>query len=684
MRTGFKILISLIVALGLFAGLIFLTASGYKSIVETEIYQPAVVKAVYNNLGKIAEAAEEWHAENKAFFAEFLENAAVKRSVQQEQTAADIKMRDDASVKLLSSVPGLAGIRLIDVETQKIHFSTISNDILTQAENMISYKKYGKDENDIPLQFITAGENEKIKITADSAANTFLYCLPFFSTYGTYSGVAVFYVSDKSFLKELIAEKNFSLADNITVLTDTNYSMLGILTGLPYAVSQELKPLILSNWEKPTETVSFISLNNNQEWVLISRKVSFGYTGQICEKKLFLFPPVVKYFLIFAAVITVFLITFLLLNLKQDKFAAVSAKIQKLHLAILQNYIKNTESKNRKELQNELEYRRHDANAEIKKGLGNRFLKKNGKKVDEILQKSWEEIFSIINGKFSENGGAAQSEVKINNEELAGLLRQILEEAKYGSSAKQFKRTDHPVTVLQKEDTASGRQNSAEAEAVEELAELKEAAPAEQVPELDNAEPVEELTEIEDAEPTEELAELGAAEVDEDISEAEELEDIETAGELIELGGDEPGDEFEDFDDMEPLEEPAELGPVDLDAPMQSLNEAGYTISGLDFSDLNIPLSQFKKEEDDTEVEEVRYLDDNCDFQKPMWGKYREAPVQGVLDSAGGIEVIPLLDAADADGQTIINEDGIFVIKKPGDIQPENKDFKALVDSVLK
>lgn len=813
MRTGFKILISLVISLGFFTGLVFLKISGYKSIIETEIYQPAVLNAVYDNLGKIAESLEQWHSKNKKEFSGFIENEAVKRCVRQEQSSLDIKMVSDASVKLISSVPGLTGIRIIDGETQKIHFSTISTDILNSSDTLISYTKYGKDEKDVPFQFISVGKEEQIKITADSNTNSFLYSFPFFDSYDTYRGIAVFYVSEKAFLKKLISEKTLSLTDNLTLLSDSIHSTLGILTGMPYSSSQELKPRIISTWKNSPEVFNIVSLNNNDEWILVSRPSSFGYTGQICEKTLFLFPPAVKYFLTFAAGITVFLISFLLLNIKQDKFDIVHTKIQKLHLAILQNYIKNSESKNRKELQQELEYRRHDANSEIKKGLGKRFLKKNGKKVDEFLQKNWEEIFSVINGKFAENEVKAKnassdsSGLKIDNEELAALLRQIIAESKSGNfnaANTSFTKSEREagsahIEELKKTEEAAPIEELEEAESVEELKEapveeIEEAEALEAIEEFEEAAPVEDLEatpaeelkaepieELEEAEPLENLEEIknektqtgfggetkSSPENLEELAEVCDLEPLKkedaTAEELVELDNAEPFEELAavdkvaktvpldsaessneqdkqkpeiiieeftedlpDFNSPESFEEipvsgedkpvkavseldAAELvedlteselkeipvieelkefdgamssDDINLDDPMQLLNATGYTISGLDFSDLNIPISEIKSAEDEIEAEEVRYLDGEYDFQKAMWGRYRESNVKEFLEISGGLEILPLLD--EADERTIINEGGIFVIKKNEGVEPANKDFKALVDSVLK
>ena len=115
-----------------------------------------------------------------------------------------------------------------------------------------------------------------------------------------------------------------------------------------------------------------------------------------------------------------------------------------------------------------------------------------------------------------------------------------------------------------------------------------------------------------------------------------------------------------------------------MDDPMLRLNDLGYTISGLDFSELDVPISELEK----TEAKKVEYITEDYSPIRSMWGKYDESPILGTLDVVGESEPVPLLDINEE--QTIVNEDGVFIIRKTEPIKPENKDFKALVDSVLR
>lgn len=727
MRTGLKILISLITSLIFFAALYFLSFSGNKSFIETNFYQPSIINSVTQTLYKIADSADVWHQENQKSFLEFMQLGAIKRSFLQQQTEADIRVRDEESAKLVSSVTGLTGIRFIESQSQKIHFSTFSSDILLRKDSMISYEKYGKRNTEIPINFVSTSESGKTKILADVSNNLFLYCMPFYDEYDICCGTAIFYVTDKAFLRKLVSDKVISLSDDIHLLTDEAYSKIGLVTGIPYLTASDLKEKIFKAFEKSTTPVNFLSFDDAQNWILISVKTDFGYAGQICEKKLFLFPPFIKYFLLVTSFITMFLITFLLLNIKRDKFCLLQTKIQKLHLGILKNYLQGMQTKNWDNLRKELEYKRHEANEEIKKHLGKKFLKKNEKQIDMFLQNSWDEIFDLIGKKkINDNNSENNTKSDFNASDIRSLLIELIEATKTADTS--IKNNFKPESNLNNSVTAevSAKEEVAEldeipeAEPVEELEEIDEASEAEPVEEL------EELDEIPEAEPVEELAEINETSEPESIEELEELDEAPTEGneKKQEISSTEKSEEFEDVsidflsdentktddtvidslidfaeeisadspDKKNEREKEAEILNAEAEEFADNLNKTklkndnysdddffknyGYQISGLNFSELNVPISKLK----DEPAQDVIYLDNNSDFQKKIWGKYSELPATEALKSSGETEVHPLLEVND---ETIINENGVFVINKKDAPPPLNKDFKNLVDSVL-
>ena len=725
MRTGLKVLISLVISLAVFIGLLFLTVSDYESFTEAKIYRPAIVRYINDNLAEIEKSFKNWNKTNIELFKSVLHEQSLMAAVKQDQSQSDIEERDSIISKIISTVPGFTGLRIIDSQYQKMHFSTFQEDILTKTDSMLSYKRYDDTDFLIPYHHIEVPDNGEIKITALTEADIILYCLPFYDYYDVYRGTAVFYISGSSFLYRLISDNILSISDGLAILSDETHTMLGILTETHNIISQDLKDLVLSDWERLPQSLRLISLDGEDSWVLVTKKTDFGYIGRITEKDVFMFPMTVKYFLIFMVFVTVFLMFFLLLNIKRNRLFIAENKIQQLHWSILKNYLKTSQKENWDELQKELEYHRHEVNAEIKKGLGKKLLQRKEKEIDDILQKNWQEIFDIINKTAiakSSNGNLKG----IQTEELISLLiealknQQIVSEKNEAVSGTKVLPKDIPeaqeaeavedLDEVQEAEAVKELDEVQEAETVEELDEVEEAEAVEDLDEVEEAEAVEELNEAEEAEAVEELDEVEEAEAVDELDEVEEaetveeldeIEDAETVEELDEIEDAETVEELDEIEDTETVEDDKNYEELyeteaasifdkvkkdeevidemeDNDDPMLRLDDLGYTISGLDFSELDVPISELEK----TEAKKVEYITDDYSPIRSMWGKYDDSPTLGDLDVVGESEPVPLLDVSEE--QAIVNEDGVFMIRKTEPVKPENKDFKALVDSVLK
>ena len=683
--------------MAVFAGLFLLTASDYESFTETKIYKPAIIRHINENLSEIERAFIAWNDTNTELFKSFLNEESLMSVVKQEQAQSDIESRNNVISKIISTVPGFAGLRIIGSQYQKIHFSTFPEDILNKTDSMLSYKRYNDADNLIPYQHIETADNSEVRITASTDLDVLLYCLPFYDSYEVYRGTAVFYISGNSFLYHLVSQNILSISDGLALLSDQAHSIIGILTGTHNIVSPELQEAVLDDWERKPQNLRIISLEGEDRWVLITKKSDFGYVGRITEKSVFMFPASVKYFLIFTVFVTVFLASFLLLNLKRNKLFIAQNKIQQLHWSILKSYLKTSQKENWGELQKELEYHRHEVNEEIKKGLGKKVLESKSKEIDDFLQNSWQEIFDIIN-KTTTNKSFTHNLKDVNAEELVNLLMEAVKNQKNVADKPKPAEPQTSIAEPENAETVEELDEVEEAEAVEDLDEVEEAEAVEELNEAEEAEAVEELDEVEEAEAVDELDEVEEAETVEELDEIEnaetveeldEIEDTETVEDLEEIEEAETAEDDKNYEELYETEAASIFDKVkkdeevidemeDNDDPMLRLDDLGYTISGLDFSDLDVPISELEK----TEAKKVEYITDDYSPIRSMWGKYDDSPTLGDLDVVGESEPVPLLDVSEE--QAIVNEDGVFMIRKTEPVKPENKDFKALVDSVLK
>lgn len=375
MKAFVKVITSLVVFIIVF---LFLFSTRHLSLIDSQYYQPSVVSSINSDLEKVVSDFEVWQDALRQSFKSFSEEVALKRCMSQNQTDGDIALREKISAELMLSLPSMQGIRVVEKETQRIHFSTFSTDIISKSNTSVSYAKYGKNTSDIQYSLVELASSNN-KPCVDVLNNSFIFVHPFYDDYNVERGKIFFYVSAKSFARKLISEKRISLTEEINLLTDDNLNFIGILLGLPYQDSSSLKEEVLKEWKMGEGELAQISNKESISspfWLLVTYKKVPYYIGRICDKNMFIMPIYARYFLITVISLAFFLITFLLLNLKQDKFVVARRKIQTLHANVIADILKSVESLDDEKLREKIEYRRHDANEEIRKTLGKKTFTK--------------------------------------------------------------------------------------------------------------------------------------------------------------------------------------------------------------------------------------------------------------------------------------------------------------------
>lgn len=707
MKSFIKFLVSLLVSISVFISLFLFFVTGVPKI-ETWYYQPAVMKYVKTGLEKIESSMKNWTEENERIFREFSAEGVLKRSLNQNQTDADIKLRETLTSDLILSVSGLMGVRIIESAGKRIHFSTFSSDIISKNGNLVLYRKYGRKAEDISYELIECEPGSSLKLNAETGNNAFIFSLPFFDDYNVFRGTIVFYVSAKAFARRLIAEKILTISDNLNLVTDENLSFVGIITGLPYAGAVQLKNSIAAEWRKGNTDLCHISdeaERGSPFWLLVSHKTENGFAGQLCEKDMFVFPLFARYFLITAASLSVFLITFLLLNLRQDKLFIAQNKIQKLHINIISGLIKNSMGTDRKELSEKLEYRRHETNLEIKKVLGKRLVKKYEKEIDEILKENWNNILSVINGKYN-----IESRKKSEMEEILRLLKQLVaggycaaevQNVSAGQAAellniscggvKSSKLQDKAQTesAFGKTDSAVSFEDGEKLENLEMLSRIEPFEELEEVESTDDTEIHDDTENSEDAEDFEDsfeepkpVTETFSNKKTEDFDPSEILKDIEEVDEF-EIAK----NSAEDKNEEPPLQDGSE-GEVD-DFYYSSSEDQHFKAQEREaadkYSSMQVPtgldFSFLDDDNEDSAAADLMYINENLDSKDSLKLNYQDKPVQGELEAVGDGEPYKLLEVND---EIIVNNNGIYSIADYELEEPKNKDFQDLVNSVIR
>ena len=795
MTSGQKTAVSLLISVVLFAAFVVAAFTGLFSVIDARFYEPGKISQIQKHLDTVSENFNEYIETLESRFGKnensFLKQTCVQSYIENQPSDEVIRERSKLSGDLFSQTPGLLGMRLIDKNGSSVHFSTFSSDVLNRTSEIVSYKNYTDaitltGEKEIPFDKISSpdsyGTNGVVcKTVFDGRDNRIILSFPYYDSYKAYRGTFVFYVNANDFNRVLLSKKIITFGDTGSLVSGLNFEeekketeyKSGFVFGIPAVGKKIFEQEILSRWEKglfaPEKIVykssedSFAiqeydaaienKKSDNNYWVLVSStKTDFGYIGGIYPDEMFAMPDAVKILLLICIFVTLFLVVFLAVNLKQDDMVVIRERIRRLQLGIVSEYLKKKENVDWQVVSGKIAERRQDVTLEIIRSLG-RKAKKHDKEVNELINRSWDELLAAMSVQVrkenNENGLTNAAEIKSMLEEL--LSSGNIKVQTVGSAVNVM-----PVTVKHS----------------------KSVPVTEQVQELDKvekAEAVEELEEVEEAEAVDELEEVEEPEVVEKLETADltsmETVDIDEFHDTSKSEKHNPEMEIESPADVEILNRKAcdiqTVYDCEDDNLIDNFNVCNPDFSGLDTLDFNdegntnitqtdekpaiieeeVSLDEFgienSKEQYDFEEEigfgsvenpnskkseepvqfnvepellDFKGLDKKVEVKRNRGkksgtkiddSKYGVKNIQNQVQAANQDDDIVELSSCDVDipftltqfGTTttapeelkpyvnVIHEDesGMYVIKTDGaDLEPQNLDFKNLVDSVLR
>lgn len=412
---------------------------------------------------------------------------------------------------------------------------------------------------------------------------------------------AIFYVNPVDFANLLVENHVVSVNEPISLVSSADGKNGGFVFGLPNVGKNIFASEILKKWNQgvfgPDEIVASaaskiegisvpVSENSAQEfepetgsekkdsekisvqpsagseknisWSLISsRNAKFLHVGGIFSSETLKMPFYVRILLFVCAFVTVCLIVVIFFNIRKDDSVVIKSKIRAIQIGLLNEYFEK--DVDRKKVAAMIAAQKDALTAKIKKSLGRRG-KKYGSDLDLILNKSWEDIITILSGAEKNSCMAELSSSSIKE------IRKVFEEVLATNTLKvenlESARKEKNPPLKTSETSVSEKLP----EDLDEVEELCDAEPLEEAPEAESVEEVENLEEIEpleEAEPLEPESD-GALEELEELDEPEELENLEEIDPAEELLPEpEELDEAEELEPLEELEEPDELEEVE-------------------------------------------------------------------------------------------------------------------------
>lgn len=478
-------------------------------------------------------------------------------------------------------------------------------------------------------------------------------------------------VGKNIFASEILKKWNQGVFGPDEIVVSAASKIEGISVPVSENSAQEFEPETGSE-KKDSEKMSVLpsaGSEKNISWSLISsRNAKFLHVGGIFSSETLKMPFYVRILLFVCAFVTVCLIVVIFFNIRKDDSVVIKSKIRAIQIGLLNEYFEK--DVDRKKVAAMIAAQKDALTAKIKKSLGRRG-KKYGSDLDVILNKSWEDIITILSGAEKTSCMAELSSSSIKE------IRKVFEEVLATNTLKvenlESARKEKNPPLKTSETSVSEKLP----EDLDEVEELCDAEPLEEAPEAESVEEVENLEEIEpleEAEPLEPESDGALEELEEpdEPEELENLEEIDPAEEL--LPEPEELDEAEELEPLEELEEPDGLEEVE---PSETIEPSETAEPSVDIAFFENPeeLSEDETEKNETlsglieisgceqkfctKDNSVSFVpSENCDRRK-----FEGSEPLVISDSA-----TPLKNDSDGD----VGKD--FVIYRPFDFAKENSE----------
>lgn len=622
MTSSQKFSVSLLISVVIFAFFSVITLSGQFDSIEAKFYQPAVRKPIEQKIRELSEQEKQYNQILFERFASFASDDAVLSFTKSVSSDEEVKSRALACAKIFSSSPYLQGIRIVDSNGWKIHYSSFESDKKKQNERSTVYEDYSnfvKNGQEVEFELLDCKNGRKFKIFNDFEKKRIIYSLPFIGkdNSGKVSQQAdvFFYCGTEDFLRFLYSKNKISLSekDGAEYLFTGNSDCAGYIFGLPYSNSELLGNglealrenvrkkvlnlaedrrtelfeqnvgltgtyLLLDKTEDSSEQIDSekkeFSTENAEEnkeplsasynFAVFTKIVdlgeeNFSFLCFVYDGGMFKISLELRILLLALVFLTLFLTIFLILNLKRDDLSVIKARINRFQKIFAESY----ENSKEKLPGEELKKRKNELKEEIKKSLGRRG-KKYPAEIDALFENGWTEFFETTIFSDSPKNSQLQESVKIDSTELKNVLEEILGSGQLSINVKNqenAKKRDVQESVDEIEPVEEA-ESADEIEPVDEIESVDDVESLEDAESVDAVEPVEKVESVDEIEPVEEAESVGEIEpIDEVESVDDEVEPVDEAESVDDV---EPVDETESVDEIEPVDEIESADEIEL------------------------------------------------------------------------------------------------------------------------
>ncbi len=589
MKVTQKVLISLLISTVLFVAFAVAAFSGLFDLIDTRFYDQRVREAGQAILVQAQERTIAYQEQIATEIREFAELPAIQNAFLINQSREDIEAQTLAVGQLLDRRPEIEFLRVFDNGAGELWLSTREEDTRSISELRIEYLPV--EELD-PPSILTDSADPIDSVAWSTDRSALRIFVPVSDAFDIPRGFVVAWVSFTGLYADLLQEGLIGPTTRVRLSPEGNlvYNArrhflaedLGAIDGI--VGNDEVLPLLRNELGESYALEYAVSgAPSVPPGVLLINEADLHMDRNL------------QLILLGSVFIVAFLLSYLVLNLRQEPTVVVTERFRRFQQAVLRDYLREGRAIGPDLWKRELDGRREQIDGELKRGLG-KLSDENRTAIEQAMGSQWDELYRLIGSQ-----GTAKAELEqVSLAQIEAIIERTIarhggvSEPPAGYSARPAPKTTMPPA-------------SDEIEAPEEIEELSEAAdvgpfagmrPVE-VEEIDEADELDEL-EAEEVEEAEEIEELESEQVAdagpfagmrpvevEEIDEAEEVdeleaEEVEEAEEIEELESEQAADagpfagmrpveveeidETEELDELEELEtgEPAEV--VELDA----------------------------------------------------------------------------------------------------------------------
>ena len=573
MTSSQKFAFSLLITVSLFAALVVASFFGLFTFIDKNVYAPTKIAQLKNNLDSVSSAGDEYILN---FLSEFgyekgyMSSSDVSLYLNRNRSDGTAKKLSDLNGNLFYRNPGLKGIRIVDINGKSVHFSTFEKDLLKKdsSKNIVSYKNYDElltpsDSKELSYEIIKANDFKKsdkteYSLVFDSESNRLIFSYPlYYEDYPLIKASVLFYVDGGDFIREISKKKLISVNENVLLLSSKDGIPGGFALGIPNINQELFINEILNRWNDNSDFAKIFDSydeENKKSYSLISSVGNYVKVVGVFENSIFVISNLVKITLLVCSFITIFLFVFILFNIKKDELLNIKKYVKRFQFEMLNEYFESEELRNSKTPLEHFSDNKDFVFGKIKKSLGKQAIKHRDE-LDSLLDKSWQEIISVLSESKSVNSNTktvTSTKAVVDSNEIKKILEEFFAKGTINVHAV----TSSVPNLVQSQNKIP------EVEAVEELEEISDAEAVEELEEISDAEAVEELEEISDAEAVEELEEISATEA---VEELEEISATEAVEELEEISV----DEFVDISSFDVEESTLQEIKIDFSEPLE-------------------------------------------------------------------------------------------------------------------